>query len=451
MTAVVESVRLRPGVSTVRTDDGACYLIAFPDTELLNGAEEAAVRALASTDGYEAPATDHGLDRLRGRGWLECVVGADDIAYYTLQPDRASAAGQPVTPPDSVHLSRFAVIRRRDNQTVVESPRAWARIVLHDPGLAAVVVEPAIASPDIPGDIVARIRLDLVWAGLAVSADDAHGADEDSGLAGLWSSEDLTFHRSSRGRDHRTPFGVTWRGKQLMPSSPAQPPRKGPTVPFPAASEERHHDDHHSFDAVLARRRSVRSFGERPVEFERLAEFLRRTCRSTDIGDHDGFEVMHRPYPSGGAIHELEVYPIVRDVEGLEPGIYHYDTHTHALEEVKRSKPAVEAATGEAAAAMGASSHPPVLFMITARFDRMFWKYEGLGYALILKNVGVLIQTMYLVGTDMGLGGCALGSVPQAWDAIWPADPLAEDAVGAFTFGVPTDQQNTSTASGGNQ
>src|SRR5699024_1768362 len=124
----------RPGVSAVRTDDGACHLVAFPDTELLSDAEETAVRALADTEESAAAAADHGLERLLDRGWLESVVEADDTTYYTLQPDRAPAAGRPNTWHDSVQLSRFAVIRRRDNQTVVESPRAWARIVLHEPG-----------------------------------------------------------------------------------------------------------------------------------------------------------------------------------------------------------------------------------------------------------------------------------------------------------------------------
>ena len=38
------------------------------------------------------------------------------------------------------------------------------------------------------------------------------------------------------------------------------------------------------------------------------------------------------------------------------------------------------------------------------------WKYNSIAYSLILKNVGVLIQTLYLMATDMGLGGCAIGT-----------------------------------------
>jgi len=33
----------------------------------------------------------------------------------------------------------------------------------------------------------------------------------------------------------------------------------------------------------------------------------------------------------------------------------------------------------------------------------------AIAYSLILKDVGVLIQTFYLMATDMRLGGCAIG------------------------------------------
>jgi len=47
---------------------------------------------------------------------------------------------------------------------------------------------------------------------------------------------------------------------------------------------------------------------------------------------------------------------------------------------------------------------------IAARFGRISWKYSSIAYALILKDVGVFIKTLYMMATDMGLGGCAIGS-----------------------------------------
>jgi SagB-type dehydrogenase family enzyme len=59
---------------------------------------------------------------------------------------------------------------------------------------------------------------------------------------------------------------------------------------------------------------------------------------------------------------------------------------------------------------MGASAAPQVLITIAARFGRVSWKYSSVAYSLILKDVGVLLQTLYMMVTDMRLGGCAIGS-----------------------------------------
>ena len=72
--------------------------------------------------------------------------------------------------------------------------------------------------------------------------------------------------------------------------------------------------------------------------------------------------------------------------------------------------PQLDALFAEAQLAMDAPATPQIVITIAARFGRVSWKYSSLAYALILKDVGVLIQTLYLMATDMGLGGCAIGS-----------------------------------------
>ena len=59
---------------------------------------------------------------------------------------------------------------------------------------------------------------------------------------------------------------------------------------------------------------------------------------------------------------------------------------------------------------MDAPGLPQILFTIAARFNRIAWKYSAIAYSLILKDVGVLLQTLYLTATDLGLGGCAIGT-----------------------------------------
>ena len=44
-----------------------------------------------------------------------------------------------------------------------------------------------------------------------------------------------------------------------------------------------------------------------------------------------------------------------------------------------------------------------MLITIAARFQRVSWKYAAMAYVTILKHVGVVYQTMYLVATARGL------------------------------------------------
>ena len=71
----------------------------------------------------------------------------------------------------------------------------------------------------------------------------------------------------------------------------------------------------------------------------------------------------------------------------------------------------LDAMLAGAAFAMDTPATAQVLITIAGRFGRVSWKYSSLAYSLVLKNVGALIQTLYLMATDLGLGGCAIGSI----------------------------------------
>jgi SagB-type dehydrogenase family enzyme len=91
---------------------------------------------------------------------------------------------------------------------------------------------------------------------------------------------------------------------------------------------------------------------------------------------------------------------------------------------------------GGAAFAMGAPASPQILITIAARFGRTSWKYSSIAYALILKDVGVLTQTLYLVATDMGLGGCAIGTADvHLFAKMTGIEFHVEGPVGQFAIG----------------
>src|SRR5208283_3841305 len=112
---------------------------------------------------------------------------------------------------------------------------------------------------------------------------------------------------------------------------------------------------------------------------------------------------------SGGSSYELELYLAVDKCERLPRGFYHYDAGGHALMPIDVRSQELDALLKGAELAMGVTAAPQILVTIAARFGRISWKYSSIAYALILKDVGVLLQTLYLTATDMGLGGCAIG------------------------------------------
>lgn len=79
------------------------------------------------------------------------------------------------------------------------------------------------------------------------------------------------------------------------------------------------------------------------------------------------------------------------------------------------------------------------MLVIAARGGRVMWTYEQIAYATILKNVGVLMQTIYLAATAMGLGVCAQGfSDTAAFTAATGVDERQECSVGSIIVGSRT-------------
>jgi hypothetical protein len=68
------------------------------------------------------------------------------------------------------------------------------------------------------------------------------------------------------------------------------------------------------------------------------------------------------------------------------------------------------------------------------------WKYSSIAYSLILKDVGVLLQTLYLMAIDMGLGGCAIGSINiDLFAKMTGLEFHVEGPVGLFALGRGAD------------
>jgi putative peptide maturation dehydrogenase len=160
---------------------------------------------------------------------------------------------------------------------------------------------------------------------------------------------------------------------------------------------------------TLVSRRTPRAFDDgRTVTLGQLDTILRYVfgCH----GHADGamnIVVIKRTSPSAGALHAIEAYPIISGVADVAAGIYHYRVGEHALGLMREldDSEAREMAT----AFMCGQRHlgtAHVSFVLTARFDRNYWKYREhpRAYAALLMDAAHLSQTLQLVSTDLGLG-----------------------------------------------
>ncbi len=102
-----------------------------------------------------------------------------------------------------------------------------------------------------------------------------------------------------------------------------------------------------------------------------------------------------RAAPSSGALFPAEAYVAVRQVEGIEPGVYHYDPREHALARLSNEEP-----TGDA---LGHAASAHATLIVTAVFARTGIKYGHRAYRYVLADVGHLIENVRVAAAERGL------------------------------------------------
>lgn len=175
------------------------------------------------------------------------------------------------------------------------------------------------------------------------------------------------------------------------------------TIPLPASDQKSQ-----PLADVLDMRRSIRDFDSTPLTFTQLSSFLDTAARVRGWLGPDSWQTTRRPSASGGARHSLELYLVVKNVNGLDPGAYHYDPFDHTLEHLRHWTPELaELQHKLVCKPMLVDTAPPVSFYLASYFRRVQCKYGAMTLSIIYRDTGCLLQTLYLVATDLGLAPCA--------------------------------------------
>ncbi|HET9659864.1 MAG TPA: SagB/ThcOx family dehydrogenase [Thermomicrobiales bacterium] len=199
------------------------------------------------------------------------------------------------------------------------------------------------------------------------------------------------------------------------PLPPPTKPPAGPAIPLrPASSSDR------SLEDVIERRRSNRHYqAETPLSFEDF---------STVLSIANGAPPLDVPFPPA------DVYLIVNNVEGLEPGAYFFD-RTQNTVTLMRSGNLRDTARRLAMDQQYAADAQVVMFSM-GNLDEIFARYGDRGYRIALFEAAVFCSRMQLAAHALGLGAVGSGSPDDELTAFFSPHAAGKDYLFVAVFGV---------------
>ena len=188
---------------------------------------------------------------------------------------------------------------------------------------------------------------------------------------------------------------------------------------------------------LLLKRKSSRVYTQEDMSLLQLSFLLWGTQGVKDIRGKSYATL--RTVPAGGARHPFETYLLVRQVEGLVPGMYHYLPMTHQLEllSAQEDPQALLDFAEESLCGQRWAAKANVVFYWGFVPYRSEWRYGIFAHKLIMANMGHVGENLYLACAALGLGTCGIGAYDQALcDKAFQLDGEEEYTVYTQTVGT---------------
>lgn len=291
----------------------------------------------------------------------------------------------------------------------------------------------------------------LIAKGIVVAEDDALANARDEQIrAAHWSPLAAVSHYFSRwsdaGMDGRAEVSLRHSLADIVEEFGLPPPhvveRAGARVALARA-------DSSALHALMQQRATCRNFATgAPLDAAAFATLMERVFAShADIELHPGVRALKKSNPSGGGLHPLEAYVLVRHVDGIAPGLYHYHAIDHALEPIaKLTRDEADRHALGFVAGQQYLADAPALVVLAARFARSFWKYRRhpKAYRAIVLEAGHISQNLYLAATELGLGAFVTAAINEiAIEKALALDALDESPLAVCGFGVRAQARTT--------
>jgi len=196
-----------------------------------------------------------------------------------------------------------------------------------------------------------------------------------------------------------------------------------------------------SYPALLDIRRSVRTYDKSTPMTQAQLAFMLYTAQG--IQDYRGKDEAFtlRPVPSGGARHPFETYIAVRNVEGLEKGLYYYAP----MASVGEKKVPItflgpiedqENRITQMVAGQSWAAKAPIVLFLTCIPYKSEWRYKELSHRVVLIDLGHVGQNIMLSAASLGLGSCCIAAYDQeSCDKTLGVDGTDEYTVYAVSVG----------------
>jgi SagB-type dehydrogenase family enzyme len=183
---------------------------------------------------------------------------------------------------------------------------------------------------------------------------------------------------------------------------------------------------------AIRERCSARRFRDDPLQEAELSQLLWAAQGITRISRGVGF----RTVPSAGALYPVETYLVIHDVEGIEPGVYHYGIEGHELDQLQTGDFQMEIT--RAALDQEIAAWANVVFVWTAVFGRSKWKYKQRAYRYVYLDAGHIAQNVALAAVALGLGSCQIAALyDDEANALLGVDGVEESAIYMTVVGRP--------------
>jgi len=165
-----------------------------------------------------------------------------------------------------------------------------------------------------------------------------------------------------------------------------------------------------------------------------IAQLLFFSAGVTKSKKFAGGETFFRAAACTGALYEIELYLVCRDLPDLPAGIYHFGTAEFGLRKLRSGD--YRQVLVEATASDPAIAHAPLIVICTGTYWRNAWKYRSRTYRHFGWDNGTILANLLAIGTSLGLPAkLVMGFVDQEVNALIDVDPMKEVAFSMVALG----------------